>query len=235
MRCPCTSPVGALSLATLTQLATSFTFIFPPTPQQQVLLVERSSVHRQLLVSKEHVTQRHDAAVTAVPRQGKVGGDMMMSTTNTEAGRSAIGAKESFLRNLERKIAGEDVPSSLLDSDLAILQSDSSLPADTNTSPSTTSVANVASWRGRWRICHAPHIETLGAVMLTRFPTVEYDFQSDDGRLVSHSRYESSIFGSGWFNADGRVVEVKDVSSSTTGKSEEKGETVKASSTVLLF
>lgn len=43
-------------------------------------------------------------------------------------------------------------------------------------------------------------------VILMNFPSVEYNFVSDDGRMVSHSRYESKVFGSGWFNADGRVV-----------------------------
>lgn len=40
---------------------------------------------------------------------------------------------------------------------------------------------------------------------------------SDDGRMVSHSRYESKVFGSGWFNADGRVVVVPPSASDSDG------------------
>lgn len=65
----------------------------------------------------------------------------------------------------------------------------------------------------------------------TEFPSVLYNFVSDDGRMVSHSRYESKVFGSGWFNADGRVVVL---SASDGGTSEAPQQTVQVSSMLRL-
>ena len=159
-------------------------------------------------VKYNNVIQRDDACATL--------GSRSSSTSSTSASTSSTshgGAKESFLRNLERKRAGEDIPSSVLDADLARLGSlpEHDLPttAAAAAATTTTTVDNLESWRGRWRICHAPHIDTLGGLILTSFPHVEYNFQSSDGRMISHSRYESKLFGSGWLNADGRVVPLK--------------------------
>lgn len=107
-------------------------------------------------------------------------------------------AKERFLGNLERKRAGEDVHSSVLDADLSLL-----VGRHQSTDP-----RQPPSWRGAWQISYAPHIETLGKVILTKFGSVQYIFDSDDGFMVSHAGYENAVFGSGWFNADGRVVPV---------------------------
>ncbi|CAM9235484.1 unnamed protein product [Ectocarpus fasciculatus] len=128
---------------------------------------------------------------------------VLLAAAPTAAGGSSstATAKKSFLENLERKRAGEDVTSSVFSADLHVLRS-----APTQPSTTTTTVDNTGSWKGTWEICYAPHIQTLAKVILTEFPSVLYNFVSDDGRMVSHSRYESKVFGSGWFNADGRVV-----------------------------
>lgn len=166
-------------------------------------------IHRQVLVGTRYsscsssssrcrvtdVLTRRDAGLQQV-------NDEVVPATSTAT------AKESFLSNLERKRAGENMDSSALGADLAKLSS-ATAHGVKSIGPGTT-VGNLESWRGRWRICHAPHIETLASLLLTSFPIVEYDFQSTDGRLVSHARYESSVLGSGWFNADGRVEVVKD-------------------------
>ncbi len=41
---------------------------------------------------------------------------------------------------------------------------------------------------------------------MTEFSSVEYNFVSEDGKMVSNAAYNSKVFGSGWFNADGKVV-----------------------------
>ncbi|CBJ30486.1 conserved unknown protein [Ectocarpus siliculosus] len=143
-----------------------------------------------------------DTSTAIIRHQHDTGSRSMLSAAApTAAGGSSstATAKKSFLRNLERKRAGEEVASSALNADLHVLGS-------TPTQSSTTTVDNTRSWKGTWEICYAPHIQTLAKVILTEFPSVLYNFVSDDGRMVSHSRYESKVFGSGWFNADGRVV-----------------------------
>ena len=166
-----------------------FSVAFVPPARNQVLQVKGPA-------ALHNVIQRDDSCTTTT------------LGSSSSSSSSHGGAKESFLRNLERKRAGEDVPRSVLDANLARL---GSIPAhdSSTTAAVTTTVDNLESWRGRWRICHAPHIDTLGGLILTSFPNVEYNFRSSDGRMVSHSRYESKVFGSGWFNADGRVVPLK--------------------------
>lgn len=67
-------------------------------------------------------------------------------------------AKKSFLENLERKRAGEDVASSVFSADLHVLRSAATQPS------TTTTVDNTGSWKGTWEICYAPHIQTLAKV-----------------------------------------------------------------------
>lgn len=169
-----------------------------------------------------HVLQRHDGQ-----HKNQVGAE---TSTTAAKSSSARTAKESFLQNLEQKRAGEDAPSSALDADLSRLRSPPADDLSHGDLVPNTAVANLESWRGRWRICHAPHIDTLGNLLLTSFPIVEYDFQSNDGRMVSHSRYESVLFGSGWLSADGRVATLKHkssaIDSNNTGR-RQKEETVK--------
>lgn len=76
--------------------------------------------------------------------------------------RGTAATKERFLRNLERRRAGDDVPSSVLDVDLGLL-STTATAGGAHDSTGTT-VENLRSWRGKWEICYAPHIETLGKV-----------------------------------------------------------------------
>lgn len=54
--------------------------------------------------------------------------------------------------------------------------------------------------RGVWKVAYAPHIEKVRP--LVRFDPILYDFV-DDGRLESHVRYESKIFGTGWLSTRG--------------------------------
>lgn len=125
-------------------------------------------------------------------------------TQNASATSKRLDAKGAFLRNLERKQARKDVPTSVLDSDVFNILRESQTTEEGRYS--WTTVADLPSWRGTWKICHAPHIETLSGLLGCSFPSVEYDFVTDDGYMVSHSRYESSLFGSGWLNADGRIA-----------------------------
>lgn len=143
-------------------------------------------------------------------------------TNRAHAGTTAINnireAKDVFLQNLERKRAGDEVSSSELDANIASLIAEvdrTSLPSPPGT---TTLVDNLQSWRGRWRICHAPHIEALRKVLFTAFPIVDYYFPSEDGRILSNARYESVVFGSGWLNADGRIEKLDDGSSVNTSE-----------------
>ena len=205
---PQPSALGVCSIVVLSFLRFGVAFV-PPAQNQALQLKVPAAVH--------NVIQRDDSSTITTLLQGtsssasssSSSGSTSTSTsstsnTSTSISTSSHDAKESFLRNLERKRAGEAIPSALLDADLARLWSSTTTP-----STATTAVDDLESWKGKWRICHAPHIDTLGGLMLTKFPSVEYNFQSSDGRMVSHSRYESKVFGSGWFNADGRVVSLK--------------------------
>lgn len=192
--------LGASSIFTFTWLGIVTAFV--PYPYLQPLLAESKarSAYRRL----------HDV------------------TNHAHSGTTAInnirGAKDIFLENLERKRAGDEVSSSELDSNIASLIAEvdrTSLPS----SPGTL-VGNLQSWRGRWRICHAPHIEALGKVLFTAFPIVDYYFPSEDGRMLSNARYESVVFGSGWLNADGRIEKLDDgspVTASSSVNTSEKG------------
>lgn len=175
----------------------------------------RPVIHRQVLVSTKYSSCSSSSSRRRVT-DVLIRRDAASQQANDEVVPATLTAtaKESFLRNLERKRTGENMDSSALGADLAKLSS-ATAHGVKSIGPGTT-VGNLESWRGRWRICHAPHIETLASLLLTSFPIVEYDFQSTDGRLVSHARYESSLFGSGWFNADGRVEVVKDESMKAT-------------------
>ncbi|CAM9955500.1 unnamed protein product [Discosporangium mesarthrocarpum] len=119
----------------------------------------------------------------------------VQATTLTEA-------KGNFLQILKRKEEREKVEEGDIDSTLKVLlrvgRSEGIDKPDT--------------WKGRWVVCHAPHIVTLGKLLLTSFD-VEYNFYTD-GRMASFSEYQSPLFGRGWLNADGRVVEAKGDSNS---------------------
>lgn len=194
--------LGASSIFTLVCLA--IVTAFAPYLYPQTLLAERNvrSAYRRL----HDVTNHAHSATTAINNVG--------------------GAKDIFLRNLERKQAGDEVSSSELDANIASLMAEvdrTGLPSPPGT---TTLVGNLQSWRGRWRICHAPHIEALGKILLTSFPIVDYYFPSEDGRMLSNARYESAVFGSGWLNADGRIEKLGDdssVAASSSVKENEQG------------
>jgi hypothetical protein len=72
--------------------------------------------------------------------------------------------------------------------------------------------------KGKWQVCHAPHISTLQKVLGTSF-IVSYDFGDEkmagskdkwNGALTSNVFYESIIFGSGWLSTAGRVESITD-------------------------
>lgn len=177
----------SLTLVVLSGLAPVYALVLPPNPVQHHVPVGivRSQVHDTAPRGTAGI-KKHTLAAAAATE----GGGRGVPT----AGSSA--AKQSFLGNLERKRAGEDVRSSL-GADLAVLSK-----------AGRSQVTDSESWRGNWEICYAPHLETLGKVILTKFGSVQYNFVSDSGQMVSHAQFENPLFGSGWFNADGRVVTV---------------------------
>ncbi|CAM9975587.1 unnamed protein product [Choristocarpus tenellus] len=102
-------------------------------------------------------------------------------------------AKVSFLKSIED---GEEVESALA----ALL-----FAKNASTFIHEGDVASEYDrWLGQWVVCHAPHIVTLGKLLLTSF-NVEYNFHPG-GRMSSFSQYQSTLFGRGWLNADGRVA-----------------------------
>eukprot|EP00903_Cladosiphon_okamuranus_P014906 g13803.t1 len=180
----------SLTLVALTVLARGYALLFPPNPVPHHVPagIVRHQAPDTSRVATGATNRQHNTLVAAAAATEGGGGRV------SAAGSSA--AKESFLGNLERRRAGEDVRSSL-DADLSRLSK-----------AGRNQVSESASWRGKWQICYAPHIETLGGVIFTKFGRVQYDFVSDSGKMVSHAEYENPLFGSGWFNADGRVVQV---------------------------
>lgn len=185
-------PSRSLALVVILALASGNALVFPPTPVQHHVPAGIVRQHDTAGGGTPAATNKQHTVVAAAAAATEAGG---------RGGPAAGGntAKERFLGNLERKRAGEDVRSSVLGADLSLLTTavGRNQATDTRKPP---------SWRGKWEICYAPHIETLGKVILTKFGSVQYNFVSDDGRMVSHAGYDSAIFGSGWFNADGRVV-----------------------------
>lgn len=171
----------------------------PPHPVQHHIpagIVRHKTGHDAAVASSVVKKQNTIVAAATAAAAGEGGGK-----GGPTSGSSSSTAKERFIGNLERKRAGEDVPSSVLGGDLSLLST--AFGRNQATDP-----RNPPSWRGKWEICYAPHIETLGKVIFTKFGSVQYNFDADDGRMVSHAGYENALFGSGWFNADGRVVPV---------------------------
>lgn len=200
--------LSSLNLVALLALALGDAFVVPPSPLQHHVISPKAFDQ----TAADIVRQR--TASDTPPNASHLSSSLLVKAAVGEEVSAAEGrssAKQRFLRNLERKRGGEDVPSSVLDADLTLLRS----PGGGANAATTTAVTAVDSWRGKWEICYAPHIETLGKVILTKFGTVEYIFDADDGRMVSHAGYESKVFGSGWFNADGRVVPVPPASSAS--------------------
>ena len=181
-----------LTPVVLSALAPGNALVSPPNPVRHHVpagIVRHREVHETAVPARATAAIKTQHTLVAAAAATEGGGRGAPAAENPST------AKERFLGNLERKRAGEDVRSSVLDADLSVLST-----AGRNRVPDSK------SWRGEWEICHAPHIETLGKVILTKFGSVRYDFVSDDGRMVSHAGYESPVFGSGWFSADGRVV-----------------------------
>lgn len=110
------------------------------------------SVHQVVLPKTSPAIVRHQHDTDS-------GKSVLLAAAPTAAGGSSstATAKKSFLQNLERKRAGEEVASSVLNADLQVLRS-------TPTQSSTTTVDNTRSWKGTWEICYAPHIQTLAKV-----------------------------------------------------------------------
>lgn len=202
----------------------AFVFPLPPLQQQHHVINPNNALEHTSII--RHTTTDSDTSRESLSSSLPVKAVAGEEGASTAGGRSI--AKQRFLDNLKRKRAGGSVPSSVLDADLALLRTPRGGGGRAHgAAPSTTATA-ADSWRGKWEICYAPHIETLGKVILTKFAPVEYVFNADDGRMVSHAGFESKVFGSGWFNADGRVVPVPPTSppsisgSTTTGVGEDE-------------
>lgn len=208
--------LSSLSLVTLWALAfgDAFVCLQPPAQQQHAFAHATNAVTAVRHISTAADTSRRGVS-SSLPVKAAVG---EKGASTPESGDSA---KQRFFRNLERKRAGESVPSSALYGDLALLQTPRG--EEVRAHDVTTTVTATASWRGKWEICFAPHIETLSKLILTKFSTVEYIFDADDGRMVSHAGFESKVFGSGWFNADGRIVRVPSPASATTAGVKDEG------------
>lgn len=181
-------------------------FIYTHLPLHPIPFVKTPSVKQQ-----QHSQQQLIASSSGVDDSKAA---IVSARRSSTSGRRQY-AKDAFLRNLERKRAGKSVPNKVLDTDISNLVRQSSTTKEGRYS--WTTVADLPSWRGTWKISHAPHIETLGALLFSSFPSVEYHFTTNDGRMVSQVRYESGLFGSGWLSADGRVVPLPAEASEAAG------------------
>ena len=75
--------------------------------------------------------------------------------------------------------------------------------------PQPARVVDFKRTTGAWRVVHAPHIDALSKLALTKFSPIEY-LLDENGGITSNVKYESSIFGCGWLCTDGSVVNEPD-------------------------
>ncbi len=73
--------------------------------------------------------------------------------------------------------------------------------------------ATISDGTGQWRTVHAPHINRMSSILGTKFsisytlttPPSDKSATAQPPQFYSNVRYESSLFGSGWLSASGRL------------------------------
>lgn len=99
--------------------------------------------------------------------------------------------------------AGASRQSAELGDAVSALVADSTPPAAVNFGPTS----------GTWHVVHAPHIDTLSSLLLTRFDPIEY--RLDGGEIASYVRYRSKLpfVGDGWLCTSGTISDAASAAS----------------------
>jgi hypothetical protein len=116
--------------------------------------------------------------------------------------------KNVFLNELREMVSNNPILSNKNPENLDILLANV-IKVNPNIKPgSTSSVVNFS--KGKWSVVYAPHIKTLGKVLFTDF-SVFYEFldidEDDKQGIISNVMYDSKIFGRGWLNTKGTIIE----------------------------
>jgi hypothetical protein len=117
---------------------------------------------------------------------------------------SKMSSKSIFLNELRESRSGNPILSNKNPKNLDILLSNMIIDNPTKEPSSTASLMKFS--KGKWDVVFAPHIKTLGKVLLADFQ-VFYEFFDikDDKKLgiISNVYYDSKLFGKGWLNTQG--------------------------------
>ena len=112
--------------------------------------------------------------------------------------------KRIFINELNEARSGNPILSNKNPKNLDILLDNMINENPTPKPSSTTSLLKFS--KGKWGVVYAPHIKTLGKVLLSNF-SVFYEFydiaDSEKQGIVSNVMYESKVFGRGWLNTQG--------------------------------
>ena len=115
--------------------------------------------------------------------------------------------KRIFINELNEARSGNPILSNKNPKNLDILL-DNMIHENPTAKPSSTASLLKYS-KGKWGVVYAPHIKTLGKVLLSKF-SVFYEFydieDSDKQGIVSNVMYESKVFGKGWLNTQGNQL-----------------------------
>ena len=122
---------------------------------------------------------------------------------------SMMSQKNVFLNELTEARSGNPILSNKNPKNLDTLLENMIKDNPTSEPGSTSSLKQYS--KGKWDVVFAPHIKTLGKVLLSEF-SVFYKFLdiNDDKKLgiISNVYYDSRIFGKGWLNTQGKSTAV---------------------------
>lgn len=115
-----------------------------------------------------------------------------------------MSAKKIFINELNEARSGNPILSNKNPQNLDILLNNM---INDNPTPNPSSTASLLKFsKGEWGVVYAPHIKTLGKILLSDF-SVFYTFydinDTDKQGITSNVMYDSKVFGKGWLNTQG--------------------------------
>lgn len=118
---------------------------------------------------------------------------------------SLMSQKKIFLNELTEARSGNPILSNKNPRNLDILLENMIKDNPTSEPGSTSSLQQYS--KGKWDVVYAPHIKTLGKVLLSDFSVFYKFLDINDGKklgIISNVYYDSRIFGKGWLNTQGQ-------------------------------
>ena len=118
---------------------------------------------------------------------------------------SLMSQKKIFLNELTEARSGNPILSNKNPRNLDILLENIIKDNPTSEPGSTSSLQQYS--KGKWDVVYAPHIKTLGKVLLSDFSVFYKFLDINDGKklgIISNVYYDSRIFGKGWLNTQGQ-------------------------------